>query len=174
MRKVEPVELYEQQNDCQLIDVRSPAEYQREHLPGSVNIPLGDLESALGEISKDARVVLVCASGNRAAQACRRLEEHGIETEVLEGGLKAWNGIGLPVRKGQAGGVSLERQVRVVAGALAGIGGALALTVHPYWAALPTFVGFGLIFAGVTDTCGMAMLLARLPYNRRRSCDSCR
>ena len=67
--------------------------------------------------------------------------------------------------------MSLERQVRIVAGAMAAAGGFLALTVHPWFAGLSAFVGTGLVFAGVTDTCAMGMLLARLPHNRPASCD---
>ena len=67
--------------------------------------------------------------------------------------------------------MSLERQVRIAAGALAGLGGALALTAHPWFAAIPTFIGSGLVFAGLTDTCAMGMLLAKLPYNRGATCD---
>ena len=67
--------------------------------------------------------------------------------------------------------MSLERQVRIAAGTLAAAGGFLALLVSPWFAAIPAFVGTGLVFAGVTDTCAMGLLLARLPYNRTSACD---
>ena len=89
---------------------------------------------------------------------------------VLDGGMAAWTAAGLPARRG-APRMSLERQVRIAAGAMAATGGFLALFVNPLFAALPAFVGSGLVFAGVTDTCAMGMLLARLPYNRAASCD---
>ena len=89
---------------------------------------------------------------------------------VLDGGVNGWVAAGSPVRRGAAR-VSLERQVRVVAGALAATGAVLALLVNPLFALLPAFVGSGLVFAGVTDTCGMAMALSRLPYNRPATCD---
>lgn len=89
---------------------------------------------------------------------------------VLDGGMNAWIQAGLPVERGPKR-ISLERQVRIVAGSLAAAGGILALAVNPLFALLPAFVGSGLVFAGVTDTCGMAMLLSRLPYNRPATCD---
>ena len=84
--------------------------------------------------------------------------------------MNAWVSAGNPVEQGGQR-ISLERQVRIVAGAMAAIGGILALAVNPLWAILPAFVGSGLVFAGVTDTCGMAMVLSKLPYNRPASCD---
>jgi hypothetical protein len=89
---------------------------------------------------------------------------------VLDGGLSAWTALGKPVSRG-ATRLSLERQVRIAAGGLAATGAALALVVSPVFALLPLMMGSGLVFAGVTNTCGMAMLLSRLPYNRPASCD---
>ncbi|WP_228281742.1 YgaP-like transmembrane domain [Rubrobacter marinus] len=89
---------------------------------------------------------------------------------VLEGGMGAWVAAGKPVERGR-GRISMERQVRIVAGALAAAGGVLALTVSPRFGALPAAVGAGLVFAGVTDTCGMASVLSKLPYNRGANCD---
>jgi hypothetical protein len=91
---------------------------------------------------------------------------------VLDGGIKAWLAAGYPVRRIRAR-VSLERQVRMAAGAIVAAGSIAALTVSPLWALMPALVGSGLVFSGVTDTCGMGMLLARLPYNRAAaSCDT--
>jgi hypothetical protein len=89
---------------------------------------------------------------------------------LLIGGMNAWVGAGLEVERGRKR-LSLERQVRIAAGSLAAIGGLLALLVNPLFAIRPAFVGSGLVFAGVTDTCGMAMLLSKLPYNRPATCD---
>jgi hypothetical protein len=85
---------------------------------------------------------------------------------VLEGGIVAWQDAGRAVVEGKAH-MSLERQVRIAAGALACLGGVLAVTVSRWFGLLPAFVGGGLVYAGVTDRCGMAMVLAKLPYNRR-------
>lgn len=147
-----------------LIDVRSPKEFQSKKISNSVNIPLGRLEEDGPSLKGQDNLVLVCATGNRASKAYQILQDMGVEACVLEGGLKAWEG-GLEVS--EPVGLSLERQVRIVAGTLAAAGGFMAILVHPYWAALSAFVGCGLVFAGVTDTCGMAMILAKLPYNNR-------
>ena len=88
---------------------------------------------------------------------------------VLDGGLNRWISAGKPVRRGRER-ISLERQVRIAAGALAAAGGLLALKAHPRFGLLSAFVGGGLVFAGVTDTCGMARMLAKLPYNQA-GCD---
>jgi len=93
-----------------------------------------------------------------------------LNLHVLDGGMNAWVSAGGPVREERPR-MSLERQVRIVAGSMAAAGGFLALFVNPLFAALPAFVGSGLVFAGVTDTCTMGMLLAKLPHNRPASCD---
>ena len=116
-------------------------------------------------------MVLVCRSGQRARKAEGALLEAGLSNlYVLDGGMLAWGAAGLPVHRG-APRMSLERQVRIAAGTLAATGGFLALFADPLFAAVPAFVGSGLVFAGVTDTCLMGMLIAKLPYNRPASCD---
>ncbi|MDB4880075.1 MAG: Rhodanese domain protein [Gemmatimonadetes bacterium] len=165
--------LLEQRPDTRLLDVRTPGEFEAEHIAGAYNVPL----DTLGEHGPEIRagvaepVVLVCRSGQRARKAEDALRAAGMSNlHVLDGGMTAWAAAGLPVRRG-APRMSLERQVRIAAGALAATGGFLALFVSPLFAALPAFVGSGLVFAGVTDTCAMGMLIARLPYNRPASCD---
>jgi rhodanese-related sulfurtransferase len=147
-----------------VVDVRMPAEYRAVHLEPSLSLPLDELARRRGELPPDRELVLVCRTGARARLAAAELT--GLHTRVLEGGLVAWQEAGHPVVEGKAH-MSLERQVRVIAGAMACLGGALAVTVSPWFGLLPAFVGAGLVYAGVTDRCGMAMLLARLPYNRR-------
>lgn len=156
-----------------LVDVRSPREFESEKIPGSRNIPLAELEAHCAELATCDQLVLVCASGMRARKAQELLAQKGIAAPVVEGGLKEWSRAGLPVQKGLAPGLSIERQVRIVAGFMAALGGFLALWVHPGFAALSAFVGCGLMFAGITDTCGMAIVLAKLPYNTRRAQSCC-
>ena len=165
-------ELVRERHELRLLDVRTPAEYESAHIDGSYNVPLDKLGEHAAEISEDvdAPVVLVCRSGARARQAEEALRRVGMPNlHVLDGGLNGWISAGKPVRRGRQR-ISLERQVRIAAGALAAAGGLLALKVHPHFGLLSAFVGGGLVFAGVTDTCGMAKVLARLPYNRT-SCD---
>ncbi len=150
-----------------LIDVRTPAEFREAHASIARNVPLTELEPAQFA-GRDAALPLyvMCRSGSRANQACQKLHAAGVANVVnVEGGIQAWEHAGLPVIRGQKT-ISLERQVRIVAGALVVAGAVLAIAVHPLWAALAAFVGAGLMFAGLTDTCGMAMLLARMPWNQ--------
>lgn len=156
-----------------LLDVRTPGEYETAHISGAYNVPLDTLDEHAGEIRAqvDAPVVLVCQSGVRARRAEEALRGAGMPNlHVLEGGVNGWMAAGKPVRRGRER-ISLERQVRIVAGALAATGGLLAVLANPWYGLLSAFVGGGLVFAGVTDTCGMALVLARLPYNRPASCD---
>ncbi|MEM1059720.1 MAG: rhodanese-like domain-containing protein [Verrucomicrobiota bacterium] len=155
---------------CALIDVRTPAEYREVHAEGAHLVPLDRLDpvALAGEHrpGPDRPLLLLCQSGQRAAQAAERLARAGIpEVRVVEGGTLGWVGAGLPVVRGRAT-MSLERQVRIAAGALVFAGTALGMTVDPWWLLLPGFVGAGLVFAGITDTCGMGMLLAKMPWNR--------
>lgn len=147
-----------------VVDVRLPAEYQAVHLEPSRLLPLDEISQSRDELPRDRELVLVCRTGSRARLAAAELGE--FRTRVLEGGLVAWQEAGHPVVEGKAH-MSLERQMRIAAGALAGAGGALAVAVSPWFGLLPAFVGAGLVYAGLTDRCGMAMLLGRLPYNRR-------
>ncbi len=156
-----------------LLDVRAPAEFEAEHIEGAYNVPLDTLAEHGPEIRAgvSGMVVLVCRSGQRARKAEEALKAAGMTNlHVLDGGMTAWTAARLPVRRGVPR-MSLERQVRIAAGALAATGGLLALFVNPLFAALPAFVGSGLVFAGMTDTCAMGMCIAKLPYNNPPSCD---
>lgn len=155
------------------LDVRTPGEFESVHIRGSYNVPLNELADHRADIQavSDAPVVLICQSGNRARQADEALRYTGMDNlRILDGGIGGWRAAGHPVETGPER-VSLERQVRIAAGSLVFLGGILALAISPLWALLPTFVGAGLVFAGVTNTCGMAMVLAKLPYNRAATCD---
>lgn len=166
-------ELLRERTDVRLLDVRSPGEYESVHIRGAYNVPLDTLGEHGPEIRAhvDEPVVLICQSGSRARQAEEALKGAGMPNlHVLEGGVSGWAAAGKPVERGPER-LTLERQVRIAAGALAATGGLLAVLANPLFGLVPAFVGSGLVFAGVTDTCGMAMLLSRLPYNRAASCD---
>jgi rhodanese-related sulfurtransferase len=152
-----------------LIDVRTPAEYGEVHIPGSQLMPLDRLDAAAvkSASSDDGQCVLICRSGKRAEQAYQKLHAAGCgNLVILDGGVAAWESAGLPVERG-AKAMSLERQVRIAAGSLVLLGVILGTWVHPGFYGLSAFVGAGLIFAGVTDWCGMAMVLAKMPWNQR-------
>lgn len=157
--------------DVRVLDVRTPGEFESVHIRGAYNVPLDTLSEHSAEISGvSAPVILVCQSGGRARRAEAALKAAGMANlHVLEGGMNAWVGGGFPVGGGKRR-LSLERQVRIVAGTLAATGGLLGFFVNPAFALVPAGVGSGLVFAGVTDRCGMALVLSRLPYNRA-SCD---
>jgi rhodanese-related sulfurtransferase len=151
-----------------LIDVRTPLEFQKVHVGFARSVPLDQLDPQQIASSRDGSqpLYVICRSGGRAKQACEKLAAAG-HTHVVnvEGGTQAWDQAGLPVVRGQKV-MSLERQVRIAAGSLVVLGCALGAFVTPYAFGLAAFVGAGLVFAGVTDTCAMGLLIARMPWNR--------
>jgi rhodanese-related sulfurtransferase len=140
----------------ELLDVRTPPEYAAAHIPQARNEPLDQLRP------HDQPVYLICRTGARAIKAAGRFPQ-GI---VVKGGTQAWIEAGLPVESSPVKVISLERQVRIVAGSLVLLGVMLGWLVHPVLFVLSAFVGAGLVFAGITDFCGMALLLAKMPWNR--------
>jgi hypothetical protein len=134
------------------------------------NVPLDRIDGAslseLRKIAAERPLYVICRSGNRAQKACEKIVgEGGLNCVNVEGGTQAWESAALPVVRGKKA-ISLERQVRIAAGSMALLGALLAWFVHPAFVWLSAFIGGGLVFAGVTDTCGMGMLLARMPWNR--------
>ena len=154
---------------AQLIDVRSPSEFASGHVPGAVNIPMDEIESRLADLSTGS-IVLICQMGKRARMTANLLEPCQRQIAVLEGGTAAWIQAGFPVVTSLKTRWSLERQVRLGAGLLVLFGATLALTVNPRWLFLAAFVGLGLTFAGLTDICPMAEILAKMPWNGRSHC----
>jgi len=158
-----------------VIDVRTPAEFGEVHVDGAHNIPLDRLDArdiaTLG--GGGVPLYFVCKSGTRSQKACEKLLAAGLTDVVsIEGGTMACEAAGMPVVRGRKV-MSLERQVRIAAGSLVAIGAALAafgpeapLNWKAIGVGLAGFIGCGLVFAGITDTCGMAMLIARMPWNQ--------
>jgi rhodanese-related sulfurtransferase len=159
----------------ELIDVRTPVEFREVHVSFARNVPLDQLDAAqlaAGRNGSPEPLYVICRSGGRGRQACEKFLAAGYTQIVnVEGGTQAWDQAGLPVVRGPKS-ISLERQVRIAAGSLVVIGSALGAFVHPYWIGLAAFVGAGLVFAGITDTCGMGMMLARMPWNRVPACST--
>lgn len=161
----------------ELIDVRTPAEFREVHVECARNEPLERLDvarlAASYQAGTEQPLYVICRSGSRGKQACDKLLAAGHLSVVnVEGGTLACEAAGLSVVRGKKA-ISLERQVRIAAGAMVVIGSALGFFVHPSWIGLSAFVGCGLIFAGVTDTCGMAMILARMPWNQCGGSSTC-
>jgi len=161
------LELQKSEEVVELIDVRTPVEYREVHVGFARNVPLDRLDAVeLTAGRNGSPLYVICRSGSRGQQACDKLSAAGYTNVInVEGGTQAWDQAGLPVVRGQKA-MSLEHQVRIAAGALVLIASALGVFVSPYWIGLAAFVGAGLIFAGVTDSCGMGMILARMPWNQ--------
>lgn len=146
------------------IDVRSAAEFATGHIPGAVNIPMEQVEARLDDIG-EGPLVLICEAGARAMVAAGWLESRQ-PLSVLAGGTAAWRKAGLPLLGCAPCRWTLERQVRLGAGLIVLVASLLAATTNPKWVFVAMFVGGGLTFAGATNICGMAALLARMPWNR--------
>lgn len=166
-------ELGERLSEFTVLDVRTPAEFESVHIPGSFNLPLDRLPEYVGDLGPSAGgpVALVCRSGQRAQEAERGLMQASDMPDVcvLEGGLSSWENAGLPVVRGQQR-WSMERQVRGVAGSIV-LASAAASFVAPPMAIVAAGVGAGLLFSALTDTCTMAKFLGKLPYNQGPCCD---
>lgn len=155
-----------------VIDVRTPAEFESLHIPGSYNVPLDLLPEHRAELRDTLRspVVLVCQSGHRARQAEQILRQVDLpQVHVLDGGIAAWDAARHPVRRGRQR-WSMDRQVRGLAGALVVLStlGGLFWKPLTYIAAA---VGAGLAYSALSNRCGMALVLSKLPYNQGATCD---
>ena len=155
-----------------LLDVRTPAEYAEIHVPDAYLVPLDQLDATrLANVTGFATnqpLYIFCRSGNRAKQAAEKLERSGYDQcHVVEGGTSAWAEAGLPVTRGTSTVMSIERQVRIAAGAIVATGVLLAQFVHPAFIWLSGFVGAGLVITGLTDWCGMGLLIAKMPWNQK-------
>lgn len=153
-----------------LIDVRELSEYRRERIAEAENIPLSNFKPThvIQRGDTPSQIILYCRSGNRSGVAAHDLLKAGF-TDVahLDGGLLAWKAAGYPMLEDRKAPISLFRQIQIVAGTLVFTGTVLGAFVSPWWLILSGFVGAGLVFAGMTNTCAMGMLLAKLPYNRQ-------
>ncbi len=158
-----------------IIDLRTHAEVETESLQGTGHFPVQSIDCQQVQDYLDKQnhqagqpVYLLCAGGPRAKLAAEKLKD-GLEAEliIIEGGLNALKSLGLNPTQGTSKVISLERQVRIAAGSLVSLGVLLGVLVNPGFYGLSAFVGAGLVFAGVTDTCGMGMILARMPWNNR-------
>ena len=153
-----------------LVDIREPMEHAREAIPGARLCPLSKLDrERLSTLAgENARAIIFhCQGGRRTSDNADRLHACSVpETYMLEGGLAGWKSAGYPTRIDRTRPIELQRQVQIAAGSLILLGLLLAWTVSPFFVGMAAFVGFGLVFAGLSGWCGMARLLAVLPWNR--------
>ncbi|MCA9078856.1 MAG: rhodanese-like domain-containing protein [Planctomycetaceae bacterium] len=166
-------QLCQKHDDLQvdLIDVRTPVEFREVHADVARNVPLDALDphAVMKERngSSERPLYVICRSGARGAKAQQKFVDAGYTNVInVEGGTEAWVSEGLPATRGKKA-MSLERQVRIAAGSIVFAGAVAAMvTGNVYLAGIPAFVGAGLVFAGVTDTCAMGMLIAKMPWNQ--------
>jgi glyoxylase-like metal-dependent hydrolase (beta-lactamase superfamily II)/rhodanese-related sulfurtransferase len=148
-----------------LLDVRTPLEFESERIEGSLNVPLDQLDTRLHQIPDRSDVVVVCRTGVRATIAAETLARAGRRARVLDGGVHGWRRARLPLRQGRKR-LAVDRQVQLIAGTMVLAGVALGVLVSPWFLGLAAFFGAGLTFAGATGTCGLALLLMKMPWNR--------
>lgn len=154
------------QGECMLIDVRSLDEHHSGTIAGAQSVPLDNLEENLSTLPKDKHLLLFCRSGKRSSKAREILEKHGYDKiSELEGGISAWSEHGLATVK-KRNSIPLQRQVMIVAGLLISIGVCLGHFINYAFYLIPSFVGIGLVFAGISGFCGMAILLEKMPWNK--------
>jgi rhodanese-related sulfurtransferase len=147
------------------LDVRSALEFEGGRIERAHNIPLEELDARAGEIPDDADVIVVCRTGVRATIAAEALARVGRRATVLDGGMNAWRRARLPVREGRKR-LPVDRQVQLIAGLMVLAGVILGSFVNAWFLLLAAFFGAGLTFAGATGTCGLALLLMKMPWNR--------
>jgi rhodanese-related sulfurtransferase len=153
--------------ECSLVDVREYPEFAAGRIREARLIQLGEIERRAEEINRDVPVYVICRSGRRSAIAQQKLQALGFkEVYTVRGGMLDWEASGFPVMRDERAPWSLERQVRLVAGVLVFVSVLLSATVTEYFLWVAVFIGAGLTFAAITDTCAMGMLLARMPWNR--------
>lgn len=153
--------------EADLIDVREPGEYTSDRISGAKLVPLSTFNPDSVTFDPNKTLVLYCQSGRRSTLAAQKLIDAGFsQVTHLKGGLNTWKNAGYATEKDQNAPISLFRQVQIVAGSLVVLGTLLGAFISPWFLILSGFVGSGLVFAGLTNTCALAMLLAKFPYNQ--------
>lgn len=168
LQRIRPDELHAelgQNAKLLIVDVRTAAEFESHHIAGAINIPLAQLPGKLWQIAAEQTVVLACRTDRRASAAAELLFAEGLAPKVLVGGVTAWRDQNFPVEEGKKS-LPLDQQVQLIAGSFIVAGTLLGALVHKSWLIAPGLVGAGLVYAGLSGNCGLAMVLARAPWNR--------
>ena len=154
--------------EIHLVDVREQVEFASGRVSGAHLIPLGELDGRHKDLDHSKPIYVMCRTGRRSTEAQRKLKSFGFTNVInVVGGIEAWKKEQLPVERDEFAPWSIERQVRFTAGFLVLTGVLLSLFVHPYFIALSGLIGFGLSFTAAIDWCGMGLLIAKMPWNRR-------
>lgn len=164
----ETLKIWMDKGEAVLIDVREPAEHMAENIPGANLLPLGNVSKAALPACKGKKLVLHCHKGGRGGTACEKLlsEDPNLEIYNLEGGIQAWAETGHEVKKSGKSLLPLDRQVQLTIGAGILTGVVLGYAVHPGFFLLSGAFGLGLMNAGITGWCGLAILMAKCPWNQ--------
>lgn len=150
-----------------LIDVRESDEHAREHIIGARLAPLSAIDAHDFDRDHQKTAIFHCRSGMRTQTNAAKLLAKGFaRAHYLESGLEGWKGAGLPVHTNHKAPIDIMRQVQMIAGSIVLLGLILGSTLHPAFFALSAFMGGGLLFAGATGWCGLALLLKAAPWNR--------
>lgn len=170
--QIAPADLATQGGQTVLLDVRSPIEFETEHIADSINVPLNELEARCEEVPRQGQLVVICRSGKRAERGAYALLGRGFQPKVLDGGLVAWRKAGLPVKEGKKM-LPIERQIQLIVGVGVLTGILLGVFINPWFLVIPGFFGAGLTFAGLSGTCALGILLGKAPWNKLESPASC-
>lgn len=167
----ELLEQWLESGDAALVDVREDFEFAEEHVGGADHRPLGSLDpSEVRTRHGERRVVFMCRTGRRSLDAANRFRSGDEAVFHLAGGIEGWKASGRTVKRPETGPrLPIMRQVQITAGSMVAVGTGLGAAVDLWFLVLPGFVGCGLVFAGASGWCGMAVLLARMPWNTTRS-----
>lgn len=160
------------ESNIALLDVRSPIEFETEHIAGAINIPLDALDTRFDEVPRKGELVVICRSGKRAERGAYKLMGRGFQPKVLTGGMVAWRTAGRPIVEGKKR-LPIERQIQLIVGSGVLTGVLLGAFVNPWFLVIPGFFGAGLTFAGLSGTCALGILLGKAPWNKLESPASC-
>lgn len=155
-------------NEAVLFDVREVSEYQTESIPSATNKPLSTITLDDLKSANNKKIIIHCQAGKRSLMACEKLKKAGFNRDLwnLDGGINSWKLADFPTKKGDKKVLPINQQVQVSIGSLSLIGIILGVAVSPYWLLLSVITSAGLINSGLTGWCGLAKIIAKMPWNR--------
>ena len=154
-------------DDVVMVDIREPAEYAREHIPGSINMPAATLKDSQFTDYRDKTIVFYCRIGNRTQNVKEKLMTFNLkEAFCLPQGIEQWKNCKMPVIQNADQPIEIMRQVQITAGSAVLIGIIFGYFFSPVFYLLSAFFGAGLLYAGISGSCMLAVMLAKMPWNR--------
>ncbi len=162
-------------NEAVLVDVREAEEHQASSIPGATLLPLANVSRSTLPNYAGKKLVVHCRKGGRGGTACEKLlaEDPNLDIYNLEGGIEAWAKAGQSIKADGAFFLPLDRQVQLTIGLCLFIGSWLGYSYEsPAWFLLTGLLGTGLIIAGASGSCGLALLMAKAPWNQKSTAAS--